>query len=75
MTTLERLREEALALREDERRWLAAVLADSLPPPDEGLDEYWREEIRRRLDELDRGEADLMDWEDAEALIFGPDDD
>jgi putative addiction module component (TIGR02574 family) len=56
-----------MELDEDERLYLAARLDASVPrteatPAD--YDEAWAAEIKRRKEEIDRGEGDLMDWED-----------
>ena len=54
-----------MELDEDERQLLAIRLSLSVSEDKEpGYDEAWSKEIKRRLDELDRGEADLVDWED-----------
>jgi len=55
---------DSLALGEAERAEMAAALLESLEPE---ADEHeialaWRDEVRRRLAELDRGEAQLVAW-------------
>jgi hypothetical protein len=35
-----------------------------------GYDQAWEAEIKRRVDELDRGEAELIEWDDAMKFIF-----
>ena len=58
------LRTEALELAEHERVRLARDLLESVEPADGTPDEIeaaWSEEIARRLDEYDRGEAELVD--------------
>lgn len=50
-----------MELDEDERQLLAIRLGLEKEP---GYDEAWSAEIKRRLDEIDRGEADLVDWEE-----------
>jgi putative addiction module component (TIGR02574 family) len=32
---------------------------------DEGVEEAWREEVRRRLEEIDSGAVQLIPWEEA----------
>lgn len=55
---------DSLALDESERAEMAAALLESLEPE---ADEHeiglaWRDEVRRRLAELDRGETQLVEW-------------
>ena len=65
MTTFESVLEQALALSDEDRELLAIRIDMSLrETKDEGYDAAWRAEIKRRLEEFDRGEADEMDWED-----------
>jgi hypothetical protein len=60
-----------MELDEDERQLLAIRLGMSIGDEKEpGYDEAWSAEIKRRLEEVDRGDADLVDWEEAEKLIF-----
>ena len=60
-----------MELDEDERQLLAIRLGMSIGDEKEpGYDEAWSAEIKRRLEEIDRGDADLVDWEEAEKLIF-----
>ena len=59
---LRRLRSEALELSEPERAELAYDLVISLDgPPDSEAAREWDLEIGRRLDEIDRGTARLVD--------------
>ena len=71
MTKFESVLTQALELDSDERQLLAirlglSVSDDKVP----GYDEAWAAEIKRRVEELDRGEADLVEWDEAEKLIF-----
>ncbi|HEX6986729.1 MAG TPA: addiction module protein [Planctomycetaceae bacterium] len=62
--------DEALRLPEADRAALAAALLESLDP--EAADEIaWDEEIRSRLDELDRGDVTPIPWEEARKRIAG----
>jgi hypothetical protein len=71
VTKFETVLTQAMELDEDERQLLAIRLGMSIGDEKEpGYDEAWSAEIKRRLDEVDRGEADLVDWEEAEKLIF-----
>ena len=66
-----KLLEEALSLPEADRAYIAQSLQDSLPEsydwvahlrPD--IRQAWREEIQRRLKELDEGRAELVDGQE-----------
>ncbi|MGE3074033.1 MAG: addiction module protein [Dehalococcoidia bacterium] len=71
MTKFESVLNQAMELDEDEREMLAIRLGMSLREQKEpGYDEAWAAEIKKRLEEIDRGEAELVDWEEAEKLIF-----
>lgn len=60
--TAELLR-EALELGPSERAELAVSLIDSLDDETESdLERSWGDEIRRRLDELERGEVHAIPW-------------
>jgi putative addiction module component (TIGR02574 family) len=74
-----RLLEDALRLPEKERAMLAARLMDSLDPDaDEETQSAWEEEIAKRLEELDTGNAHAVPWSNARELILNdvdePDD-
>ena len=65
VTKFEAVLTQAMELDEDERQLLAIRLGMSIGDEKEpGYDEAWSAEIKRRLDEVDRGEADPMDWEE-----------
>lgn len=57
----------ALALKPDERAELAHKLLLSLEPDDldQDADQAWADEIRRRLQAIRQGRAELRDWDDA----------
>ena len=62
------VRAEALELAEEERARLAEELQVSLQSGGgwpEDLHPAWREEIVRRAQEVERGEADLVDGDEA----------
>lgn len=65
---LERLRDEALTLPEDERRKLVDSLSESLGniPNELALSPEWMAEIDRRTRALENGTAELIDEEDVE---------
>ena len=62
---------EALALPEAARFELAAALLESTPPPGalSEDDPRFAEEIRRRVDELQRGDVKGIPWEEARAEV------
>jgi len=58
----------------------AEVLKDALALPavdsldtevDEDAEEAWREEIRRRLQEIDSGATKLVQWDEGRRRLFG----
>ncbi len=56
---------QALSLGEDERLGLAEALFDSLSAEaQERIEEAWRKEILRRVEEVRRGEVELESWDD-----------
>ncbi len=56
---------EALQLDEDERAELAVSLIESLDgAADADAEQAWKLELDRRLETLDKGEADLVSWGD-----------
>ena len=71
-----RLLEEALRLSDHERAALAASLIECLDPDvDEDATATWGDEVRRRLDELDRRESTGVPWSEARSLIMDDVDD
>ena len=57
------LLEQALGLPEKDRAEIAARLLESLDDGDkEAVEAAWAEEIDRRCDALDKGEASTSDW-------------
>ena len=62
---------DALALDEKDRAALAGVLLESLDSEqDEGVEEAWAAEIRRRTAELNSGEVETVPWEDVRERLF-----
>jgi putative addiction module component (TIGR02574 family) len=59
MRPKETLRDEVLALPVPERARLARQILESLDgaPADQGADKAWADEIERRVEALDRGDA------------------
>jgi putative addiction module component (TIGR02574 family) len=61
---------DALCLPEEERLELADRIMESLGPDDDGMTEAeWEEEIRRRVEEVRTGQAQLISWEEAMRMI------
>jgi putative addiction module component (TIGR02574 family) len=57
--------DKALELSSDERGLLIDRLVESLDdaPPDEGVDEAWADEIKRRVDEIRSGKVKMIPGE------------
>lgn len=71
MTKFEAVLEQALELDEEDRQLLAIRLEMSLNEArDPGYDTAWEAEIKRRVEEVERGEADEVEWDDAMKFIF-----
>ena len=60
----ERLEEEILQLPRVDRSKLVNKLLESLVEDDIELSPEWREELRRRVDDIDSGKAELTSAED-----------
>ena len=63
------LSKRAKALPPGDRARLAEELLVSLDPHDADVDAPWDVELRRRIDEIDRGEARLVPAEEAFAAV------
>ena len=62
---------EALALPPEARAALADSLWESLEEEsDQGVDEAWRQEVRKRLAELDSGAVTTIPWSEARAQLL-----
>lgn len=64
-----RVLEEALSLDESERAKIARELILSLERADEDIEASWGEEIRRRVDEIESGEAEIESWDDVKGHL------
>jgi putative addiction module component (TIGR02574 family) len=60
----ERLEKEALHLARVDRSKLASKLLESLDEDDFELSPQWREELRRRVSDIDSGKAKMIPAED-----------
>jgi putative addiction module component (TIGR02574 family) len=68
--SLSNIENAALQLPEPQRAALAARLIDSLDPTsDSDVESAWAVEIKRRIDEIDQGQVQMVSWEVARRLI------
>jgi putative addiction module component (TIGR02574 family) len=60
------LLKKALALPPEARAALAGSLLESLDdePADEGVEAAWKEEIKRRIEEIDSGKVQMIPYEE-----------
>jgi putative addiction module component (TIGR02574 family) len=62
---------EALSLPAEARAAIASTLLESLEPEtDADAEERWREEIVRRMAEIDSGAVEMVPWEDARRRLW-----
>lgn len=61
--------EAALTLPVEDRAQVAHELLRSLESEDPDAPAAWSKEIRRRIDEVEEGTAELDDWETAKARL------
>ncbi|MBA4180685.1 MAG: addiction module component, family protein [Anaerolinea sp.] len=68
-TAAEEVLAQAMKLDADEREWVAEELLGSLEtmPP---LSEAWQAEIRRRVEEIEDGTAELVPWEEVRDRLY-----
>jgi putative addiction module component (TIGR02574 family) len=67
----EQLLKQVLTLGEQDRASVAGALIESLDgPSDEGAEEAWDREIRRRVEELDSGAVQTVPWTEVRARLF-----
>lgn len=70
-STTQQLYDRALDLDERDRANLAALLIESLEEEQEpGVEEAWREEIERRMAELDAGSVETIPWEEVRTRLW-----
>ena len=63
--------EEAMRLDPKERAALMRLLVDSWDAEsEEGVEEAWRVEIERRIEELDGGQVQTVPWEELRARLY-----
>ena len=61
--------EQALALPEEERLVLLEALSESLEQPEAELSQEWKAEIERRIDAVERGDSQLVAWDEVQARV------
>lgn len=62
--------EQALALSEEDRRRVAEALLDSVPEESEQeIELAWRDEVLRRIGEVERGEVEPEPWSEVKQRI------
>jgi putative addiction module component (TIGR02574 family) len=67
---LAELKKKAAQLSESERAELALSLIESLDgPADPDVEEAWRREIARRIEEIDRGQVQLIPGDEVFARL------
>ena len=67
----EKLVEELLDLEEEERAELAGLLIESLDVEvEDGVEAAWLQEIERRMESLDTGEAKTVSWEEFKERLY-----
>ena len=69
MVDAARILEQALALTTDERARIAHELIHSLQPEGADAEAAWSEEVRKRVDEIEAGTAELEDWATVRARL------
>ncbi len=63
--------DEASKLDEHDRAALASLLPESIErEPDPDVEEAWKREIARRIEDLDSGSVSLVPWEEVKAKLF-----
>ena len=68
-TAAEELLAQALKLAPEDREMVAVELAASLEK-DPGYDDAWAAEIKRRVEEIDTGAAELVPWEEVRDRLY-----
>ena len=66
----DKLFEDAQLLSPEERAILALQLLDTVGESEPVIEEAWRNELRRRLADIDSGRASFSSWDEARLRIF-----
>jgi len=62
----QRVLEEGLTLRPEERADVAAILMESLDDSvDEDVEQAWADELKRRIQEVESGAVETVPWSEA----------
>jgi len=70
-TSIVELYRQALDLDERDRATLAGLLIESLEEePDKDLEAVWKEEVQRRLCEIDSGDVETIPWEEVKDRLW-----
>ncbi|MCH9682638.1 MAG: addiction module protein [Deltaproteobacteria bacterium] len=67
--SIDQARALMLALPPSERLAFAVELLESTEPEDDGVEQAWEDEIGRRVERIDRGEAQMLSNTDVLARI------
>jgi putative addiction module component (TIGR02574 family) len=66
----EALLDSALKLPSEDRARIAAELIASLDGiPETGVEAAWDAEVERRIEQVDQGKVQLLDWNDVKAEV------
>ena len=60
---------DALTLPDEDQRWLSEKLLDRLDPVDEDVRAAWNQAAVERLEALERGEAELVSYDEVRARM------
>ena len=63
MPKTEKLFEDAVSLPVEERVKLIEKLLESTNPPEKEIDEWWKNEAEKRVQEIEKGEVDTIPGE------------
>ena len=75
VATAKKLFESALSLDDQERAELVGLLLSSFEDhADDGADLAWKEEVSRRVAELDSGVVQMITWSQVKSEAFKPRD-
>ena len=66
----DRIFDDAQALPDEERAILALQLLDSVGEPEPEIERAWRDEVLRRLEDIDAGRGTLSPWDEARRRNF-----
>jgi len=67
MGAARKILDEALALPPEEREALVDALSESLEPIE--MSTEWKDEIRRRIEAIERGESKLVSWSEVRSRL------